>query len=379
MDDAMPSPFSAAWIAATKTRLRGTGVKQRATWEKAFLRFVERFEAGQCWCRRPLLDGRCAESGDGCGNAPLNLGKKQWSASCQCTPLRPDEATPRPTPLFAATVLTMAARDTSTPTPKPWLTQDAARHKNTFVKAVHDRIRRNLNANIIFYGAPGSRKSYSCLRWCEEFDHSFRGVEALNRLIYSYADCVRWLSSGHLTDGQAAVIDEGGPLFNSRASASAMNRYLSDVFTTNRQDRNIICLCVPTLEMLDVNVKRLAHYLVRCVGGPATYAVNIVERVEFKPAVAGLGGEWHRELLRHPVTKRPIRWFGVAKPQYIPMTPADGSPNYEDVKFKARQDLDAKWGRYFARLEKYQAQMIEEVSNESDTRRLRALKPTIGA
>ena len=162
-------------------------------------------------------------------------------------------------------------------------------------------------------------------------------------------------------------------MWNSRASSSAMNRYLSDIFITNRQDGAIIGLCVPTLEMLDINVLRLAHFVVEAKGGPSNYAVNVVQRWKYVQSKFGRGGEWTREYLRNPYTRKTVHWFGVAKPRYIPLEISHGPINYEEMKRNARGDIDARWKKYFAQLDRR-----EDAINDAEEGEKPVRKPRIG-
>ena len=127
-----------------------------------------------------------------------------------------------------------------------------------------------LNKNVIIgvVGAPGSGKSYWCLRAGE------RMLQILKKdKPYNVKHCARdlnefmvLLNSGKLHKGDVITLEEVGVNIDARSWQGKMNKLINYIFQTFR-NKNLVCfLNLPDIQMLDKNTRRLLHGVVSMRG-----------------------------------------------------------------------------------------------------------------
>jgi hypothetical protein len=133
-----------------------------------------------------------------------------------------------------------------------------------FLKKIYSEVNfRNRNFICICVGPTGSGKSWSMLDMCETLDKTFTAA----RVVFSIEQFQDLLRSKRLTKGSFIMWDEGGAGISSRESLRQGNIWAVKVAQTMRNRNYGVCITVPSLGMIDKQIRQLAHYLME----PITY------------------------------------------------------------------------------------------------------------
>jgi len=125
------------------------------------------------------------------------------------------------------------------------------------IQEIRERVfKKNRNALLCFVGQTGSGKSWSALHFAELLDPTF----SVDRVCFKAKEFMDLLDSGKLKRGNVIIFDEAAALMPSREFMSLTNRLLSYVLITFRHMNLIVIFIAPSIEMIDLNARKLFHY-----------------------------------------------------------------------------------------------------------------------
>jgi hypothetical protein len=129
---------------------------------------------------------------------------------------------------------------------------------------------RNLNCITAMTGSSGSGKSYSSICLSSLLDDDF-SIE--RNVAFSPEEFVNAVSS----DRRAIILDDAGMQVGSRDSQTRTNKRIGQIFQGIRFRNNIIFLTMPSLGMVDLQLRSQAHIFAHCLNvNPATNQVNTI-------------------------------------------------------------------------------------------------------
>lgn len=182
---------------------------------------------------------------------------------------------------------------------------------------IKSRRRQNRDIRIIITGQVGVGKSTLALNICRYADKKFdkEPEKAINENVHFLAkDFIR--AASILPNHSALLLDEGILAAFSRAFQSTANAYMSKVFATMRFKKYVTIICVPVLDLLDINLRKLADVLIVCKSQGHGQAYSIV--------LPKFGGPvWHNTLIDE------LQWTRVKTPLWS---------FYETKKFKIQSN-----------------------------------------
>lgn len=130
------------------------------------------------------------------------------------------------------------------------------------VKVLQTNIKNSIGQNLYVTGAPGSGKSWFCLKIAEE-------ISKLNEVPFNVKTNVTFKPEEFLKavndekqipKGSCVIFEEVGVNINAKRSMTTINRIMSNVFQTVRQ-RGIVCILnAPDLGFLEKDVRKLLHF-----------------------------------------------------------------------------------------------------------------------
>lgn len=179
------------------------------------------------------------------------------------------------------------------------LTQPKSKTSVFLTKVYRDINYRNRNFIAICVGPTGSGKSWAMLNLCETLDPEFNS----NRVVLSIEQFQTLIKSKLLRRGSFIMWDEGGAGISSRESLKQSNIWAMKVAQTMRNRNYGVCITVPSLGMIDKQIRQLAHYLLE----PKIYYKNTgislvglkrlqnnvqLDRVYCYPPMLGVDGEY---------------------------------------------------------------------------------------
>jgi len=127
---------------------------------------------------------------------------------------------------------------------------------NWLTEVVRKRIfNQNKNWLAIIVGETGSGKSYSGLKLCEMIDPGFN----IDRVVFSAEEFMKVLNSGNLTKGSAVMWDETGVGLSAREWYSISNKAVNYVLQTFRRDNLAVVFTVPSMDFIDIQLRKLFH------------------------------------------------------------------------------------------------------------------------
>lgn len=121
--------------------------------------------------------------------------------------------------------------------------------------AIH---KRNSNFLLLVVGAPGSGKSFGCLRIAEELDPEF-DVNHVVKDAEQFCDMISNPDKYGLHKGSVIVFEEAGVNMNARDFQSVRNKMLSFITQTFRYQNLIVLFNSPNQAFVDVSLRRLIH------------------------------------------------------------------------------------------------------------------------
>jgi len=129
-----------------------------------------------------------------------------------------------------------------------------------FIKEVKARIDSNRNFICVIHGPTGSGKSYLAMKIAEAVS-KILGVEfGINQVLFDPEEF--FLLIKHLKTNSFVVVDEAGAILDARRYMTVINCITSYVLETFRFRRINVIFTVPSLKMVDINVRRLMHCMV---------------------------------------------------------------------------------------------------------------------
>jgi ABC-type dipeptide/oligopeptide/nickel transport system ATPase component len=114
-------------------------------------------------------------------------------------------------------------------------------------------LRKNQSMLLAITGPPGSGKSYSACKICQDVDPTFD----VSRIVFSMAEFMRLLNSGALKKGSAVLIDEGGIFAPNREWFSTSNKVFNYVAQSFRRENLLVVFATPSLKFIDIQTQRL--------------------------------------------------------------------------------------------------------------------------
>lgn len=128
-------------------------------------------------------------------------------------------------------------------------------HEPFWISYLRQRISKNKNALLLVTGQTGSGKSYASLRIGEQLDKEF----SIDRVIFTGKALMELVTSNTLKKGSVIVFEEVGVALHNRAWQSAINRAISHLFQTFRNQNLVLILNLPFSDFLDAQVRKLVH------------------------------------------------------------------------------------------------------------------------
>ncbi len=149
--------------------------------------------------------------------------------------------------------------------PKVIYRKENADKKNSILRYIGNRVLNN-NKNFLcaVVGATGSGKSYSCLRFAEDFSKmygikfnpKYHVISSLKELLLLITEPKK---TRKIEFGSVIIFDEPQVEGNARSWQSDINQALGQLISTFRNQRLIIFFALPYIEMLDKQTRILFH------------------------------------------------------------------------------------------------------------------------
>jgi len=152
-------------------------------------------------------------------------------------------------------------------------------HKNPLVREIYNIMyKENRNCMIVIVGDPGSGKSYTALGLCNIFDPlGFNHKTIEKRCITKPKDFVNAIvdSEKNLKFGSALLADEAGTSIPSREWASFNNKAVDYISQTFRYKRLLVIMSCPSLELIDVHIRKYFAYMIEAEKVDFSNGLNI--------------------------------------------------------------------------------------------------------
>jgi len=230
--------------------------------------------------------------------------------------------------------------------------------KNYFANRVYNRInRKNRNALICFVGETGVGKSYTAIRICKLVDHTFH----TGRICFNNMDFLKLLKEGDeygkLKKGMAVMYDEFGVSHSSRSWYESTNKLVNFILQTFRRQNLLVCFTVPDQSFVDVQARKLFHYMVENIDIDYEGKKNICKVFQIKP-----NPSFNKEPYKIYFRKR----RGLGKKQKLPrmkfaLGDKDILRKYEGMKRKFSEELYAKSQKEFEAKEEHKKKKGHEL------------------
>lgn len=127
--------------------------------------------------------------------------------------------------------------------------------KDWFIKEVTNRIKSHRNFVMIIHGPTRSGKSALGVKICEQLDPDF----SEERVFFFLDELFPLVRYNKLPPGSFALIDEAGASLDARRFMSAINVHSTHVFEAFGIKEVSVVFTLPSLKMIDANVRRLMH------------------------------------------------------------------------------------------------------------------------
>lgn len=129
------------------------------------------------------------------------------------------------------------------------------------VKEIASKILKGQGQNSFFTGSPGSGKSWSCLRFCEEISKRLDVPFTEKHICFTIHEFFKKYNDENLCPpGSSLIFEEVGVNVNARKSMSNLNKIFGDIFQTARHRKMNIVLNAPDLSFLDSTPRKLLHW-----------------------------------------------------------------------------------------------------------------------
>jgi len=220
--------------------------------------------------------------------------------------------------------------------------EELENHKNPLVREIyHIMYKENRNCMIVIVGDPGSGKSYTALGLCNIFDPlGFNADTIEKRCITKPKDFVNAIvdEEKNLTFGSALLADEAGTSIPSREWASFNNKAVDYISQTFRYKRLLVVMSCPSLELIDVHIRKYFAYMIEAEKVDFSNGLNIC-RV-FKLSTSKRDGKMY---FIYPRYKKDGKRIKVARFEFDkPDTKLCHKYEKLSQEFKAKLALDLK-------------------------------------
>lgn len=133
----------------------------------------------------------------------------------------------------------------------------------SWIRYMKKRLKNNLNLNVLFVGDTGSSKTYSCMRKGYEIDPLF---DPRKQLAFDFLGLMKIINNFNDPNHELGkreykfcVYDEPQNSIGSRKWQSQMNQLFNELLSTFRNQRIIVCFCVPYADFIDAAARKLIH------------------------------------------------------------------------------------------------------------------------
>ena len=124
-----------------------------------------------------------------------------------------------------------------------------------FIRQVSNRIKSHRNFVCVAHGPTRSGKSALGLKICEQLDPNFN----VDRVFFYLDELFPLVRYDRLPPGSFCLIDEAGATLDARRFMSAINVHSTHVFEAFGIKEVSVIFTLPSLKMIDANVRRLMH------------------------------------------------------------------------------------------------------------------------
>jgi len=161
------------------------------------------------------------------------------------------------------------------------------------IKRYYDRmVRQNKNWLGIMTGPTGSGKSYSALSLAETLDPSF----TIDRIVFSPQDFMRIFDDDKIKKGQMVIWEEAGVTIGARDFQTKVNKAINYFIQSFRSKNTGVIFTLPSMMMLDAQVRNLAHTLMQPVSIDKENKLAIIRLYEIQHNP--LTGETYQKYIR---------------------------------------------------------------------------------
>lgn len=129
-----------------------------------------------------------------------------------------------------------------------------------FIKEVVGRLKSKRNFICVIHGPTGSGKSYLAMKIAETLSKVLGVPFTVDQILFDPGEF--FILVNELPSRAFVVIDEAGSILDARRFMSMINCITSYVLETFRFKQINVIFTVPSLKMVDVNVRRLMHCMV---------------------------------------------------------------------------------------------------------------------
>jgi len=143
----------------------------------------------------------------------------------------------------------------------------------------------NLNAIILVQGPTGAGKSYFAMSLAQGIAKKVASLkggvpndywpEDLSNMSIITIDSVKDIMLRDNKQYSIIVLDDIGTSYSNRSWQSKSNSILNGIIMTFRPKNQILILTVPSQGMVDLNARRLAHYLIELERNPAAFRMGV--------------------------------------------------------------------------------------------------------
>lgn len=149
--------------------------------------------------------------------------------------------------------------------------------KNSWVRYILGRIKKNENFLCTVNGPTGIGKTYSALSIAEMIS-KVSGVEfGIKQVKFSFFEMMKLINSGDLKRGSIIVFDEPQRSIGAKDHNTETNKIFYHLASTFRHKNYIVFFCHPFLEDLDKPTRKLLHAQFQVIGKDETNKVTTVK------------------------------------------------------------------------------------------------------
>jgi len=131
--------------------------------------------------------------------------------------------------------------------------------KNSWVKYILNRIRKNENFLCCINGPTGIGKTYTGISLGDMISKETNKEFNIHYIPFTFVELMRLINSDRLKKGSVIVFDEPQVAIGSKDHQSSINKAFHNLASTFRHKNYIMFFCNPFLEDLDKSVRKLFH------------------------------------------------------------------------------------------------------------------------